>query len=169
MSKKKIKYLALITLIFFNLIFFLFILKQKSEKPLFKGDLAPESYVLIEESEDSIVDNFPDIPQYPSSEIVSSRFYKEEGGEGYSLELTTDNSVMDVIKWYREVLDNKKWHLVYESEMTEVPTFFLIEYKKPDIQLDVLATKQDGGYTSVIITHHKGMGEYGPVVEYELD
>lgn len=169
MSQKKIKYLAFFIFGFFNLIVFLFILKQKSEKPLIKGDIVPESYVLVEESEDSIVEKFPDIPQYPSSEIVSSKFYKEEGGQGYSLEQTTDNSVMDVIEWYKEVLDNKEWHLVFESEMTDVPTYFLIEYKKPDIQLDVSAIKQDGGKTRIIITHHKGMGEYGPVVKYELE
>jgi len=169
MSQKKKRYLTFLALVFFNSIVLLFILKQKSEKPLIKEDIVPESYELVEESEDSIVENFPDIPQYPSSEIVSSKFYKEEGGEGYSLDLTTNDSVMDVIKWYREVLDNKKWYLIFESEMKEEPTYFLIEYKKPDIQLDVSAIKQDGGETRVIITHHKGMGEYGPVVKYELE
>jgi hypothetical protein len=169
MSQKKKRFLAFFTLLFFNLIILLFILKQKSERPLIKEDIVSESYELVEESEDSVVENFPDIPQYPSSEIVSSKFYNEEGGEGYSLDLTTNDSVMDVINWYKEVLENKNWYLIFESEPVESPTYFLIEYKKPNIQLDVSAIQQDEGKTRVVITHHEGMYEYGPVVKYELE
>jgi len=140
---------------------------KKQERPLTALDFPPESHVVIEESENSIVKNFPDVPQYPASEIINSKSYTEEGGEGYSLDLSTNDPVMDVIDWYREVLDEKDWNLIFESEMTEEPSYFLIEYKKPDIQLDVSAIKQDSGETRIVITHHFNMGEYGPTVRYE--
>lgn len=164
-SKKTTYFLVFIG--FFLAIVLIFSSSKKQQKPLTREDFAPESYVLVEESLDSTVENFPDIPQYPVSEIVTSKFYMEEGGEGYSLELSTNDSVLDVIEWYKNVLTDKEWNLIFESEETKIPTYFLIEYKKPDIQLDVMAVTQQDGSTRVIITHHYNMGEYGPAVKYE--
>lgn len=167
MLLKKNKYLVFFVILFVLLIFSFFLNRSKTEEPLTREDFPPESYVVVEESKDATVENFPDIPQYPVSEIVNSRYYTEEGGEGYSLELSTNDPVLDVIEWYKEVLDERDWYFIFQSEITDEPDYFLIEYKKLDIQLDVTAVTQEEGTTRVIITHHEHMGEYGPAVKYE--
>lgn len=137
-----------------------------TEKPPEKEYFEPEAYTLIEESTE-IVSNFPGLPRYPNATVVKSTHYTEEGGEGYYLEFSTKDPLLTVIQWYKERLDKQGWNIIYQTEITENPDYHQIEYKKPDIQLDVSAVKQEGSTTRVIITHHKGMGEYGPAVKYE--
>jgi len=167
MNLKKYRYLIYFS-IFFILLLVLFVsIKPTTEEPSTAEDFPPDTYTVIEESKNDVVENFPDLPIYANAEITQSKYYTEEGGDGYSLELTTNDSVLDVIEWYKDGLYSQDWSLVFESEMTEKPTYFLIEYKKPDIQLDVMAVTQEDGSTRVIITHHYNMGEYGPPAKYE--
>ena len=163
---KKYKYLIFF---FFLFVVILLLLSNKIptyDKPLSTEEFEPESFNLINESE-SLVENFPDLPQYPNAEITQSKYYTEEGGEGYYLEFSTDDDIMDVVNWFKVKLEEDDWYLIYQTEETTNPDYYLIEYKKPDIQLDVSVVEQKDGSIRVIITHHFNMGEYGPPAKYE--
>lgn len=166
MSLKKSKYLIFFVLIFSVLFLLILIRKPTTEKPLTKEDFESDTYTVIEESE-GIVENLPELPQYPNAQVAQSKYYTEEGGEGYSLELSTNDSIFEVIEWYKEKLNENDWNLTFESEMTDEPTYFLIEYKIADIQLEVSVITQKDGSNRIIITHRKGMGEFGPPEKYE--
>lgn len=158
----------LLLLAFFLAIAILLLLwyQKNSAKLLTADDYEPDTYTVIDES-DALVDEFPNLPQYPNANIVNSRQYKEEGGLGFSSEYSTNDSVLDVVDWYKQQLPQSGWTLIYESELVNDPSFYLIEYKKPDIQLDVHVVELNDGTKKITITHHQGMGEYGPKVKYE--
>jgi hypothetical protein len=162
------KVVTLAVLVFIILLSYVFYLRinTKISTPLTADDYEPDTYTVIDESEDSLVEEFPELPEYPDAELVNSRQYTEEGGEGFSSEYRTNDSVSDVVDWYKEEISDK-WILIYESEEVPDPDFYLIEYKKPDIQLDVHVVELEDGEVKITVTHHEGMGEYGPKVKYE--
>lgn len=161
--------IAIFVIILAGIIFgSLFLMSNRTpQRPLTADDYEPDTHTVVDESEEKLVDEFPQLPEYPNANLNNSRRYNEEGGEGFSSEYSTDDSVSEVVEWYKEWVARDGWILIYESENVPDPDFYLIEYKKPDIQLDIHVVELEDKSVKITVTHHYNMGEYGPKVKYE--
>jgi hypothetical protein len=140
---------------------------EKSESPK-QGSVSEDvkTYLLIDKVDSGFVSNYPNIPQYPNSSVAESRSYREEGGLGYASEHQTDDDILEVFDWYNLKLPKEGWEVVYHTKFDGETDTFLLEAekrgedKKEDILLSITGVKTTDD-VKIIVTHHKGMGEYG--------
>lgn len=117
-----------------------------------------ETYTLFEEK-NGLVRSFPGIPQYPNAKLVKSKYYGEEGGVGHEAEYTSGDSLSEIIHWYNEVLAGSGWEIIFVPKFPTQESTVLLSAKLDDQLLHVRVQKKE--VTTVTLTHHQGMGEFG--------
>jgi hypothetical protein len=168
--------LILISISIFFILTLIVLLRFKPSSPQLPPDttetreetqkLEPNTYNLIDESDDSLVANFPSIPQYPTAKVTESKEYTEEGGIGYSSRSHTNDSLSKIFNWYKQGLPKGGWEIVYSTKFDGESDTFLLEAEKrgsdekEDILLSITGVKTVDD-VKIIVTHHKGMDEYG--------
>ena len=150
------------------ILIFSVVLLQIAQKPKEKvEEFEADTYSVVEEADEELVPNFPDIPQYSNIESLQSKSYTEEGGIGYSSDYQTTDSLSTVFNWFRDSLPKDGWEIGYYTKFEGEPDSFLLEATKEDVVLSITGAKLEEGNSRIITTHHENMGEFGPIEKYE--
>lgn len=119
--------------------------KRPSLPTVSEGEQTPG----IEELQERLVANFPQIPVYPNATLVSSYKKHDNTKVGFEATWQTPDNVSDVSKWYAEQLPLTHWVIVEPSENLNAEGEQFMIAKRGEFDLYLIVENEDGDITSV--------------------
>lgn len=109
----------------------------------------PENNIV--EAEGELVEGFPEFPVYPGAEIHESAVRRQAYNTGRDIyaEWTTNDSVIEVMRWYEQELSKLGWS-IGEPNDPENPSEQIIQITKDNLS-GYVAAEDEEGTTEIVV------------------